>query len=51
MTLIRRNYIMDQGDEAAEPTQTNTTTPSQTGDNAGRPGQCAETITAGPFKI
>ena len=42
---------MDQGDEAAEPTQTNTTTPSQTGDNAGRPGQCAETITAGPFKI
>ena len=39
---------MDQGNETAEPTQTNTTTPSQTGDNAGRPGQCtcAETITA-----
>ena len=38
---------MVQGNEAAEPTQTNTTTPSQTGDNAGRPGQCAETITTG----
>ena len=37
---------MDQGNETAEPTQTNTTTPTQTGDNAGRPGQCAETITA-----
>ena len=37
---------MDQGNETAEPTQTNTTTPSQTGDNAGRPGQCTETITA-----
>ena len=37
---------MDPDNETAEPTQTNTTTSSQTGDNAGRSGQCAETITA-----
>ena len=37
---------MDQGNEIAEPTETNTTTPSQTGDNAGRPGHGAETITS-----
>jgi hypothetical protein len=35
---------MDQGNEIAEPTETNTTTPSQTGDNAGRPGHGAEII-------